>query len=117
MEDGRIKTDLPKKETDGNMYLLPSSCHPIQTTKAIPFSLDLKIVRMCSNPEDRDNRLVELVHCLLARENPRNPVKVALEKAKKVPSNRALIEFNSFKTYNNKKVTKSAKKKVKKKCF
>ena len=53
MEDGRIKTDLHTKETDRNMYLLPSSCHPKQTTKAIPFSLALRIVRVCSSPEER----------------------------------------------------------------
>ena len=92
MEDGRIKTDLHKKETDRNMYLLPSSCHPKQTTKAIPFSLALRIVRVCSSPEDRDKRLVELEHCILAREYPRNLVKAALDKARKVPRDRALVE-------------------------
>ena len=42
--DGRIDTDLFKKPTDRNQYLLPSSCHPKQTTMAIPKSLGLRIV-------------------------------------------------------------------------
>ena len=41
---GKIDIDLFKKDTDRNQYLLPSSCHPTQTTKNIPFSLALRIV-------------------------------------------------------------------------
>ena len=92
VEDGRIKTDLHTKETDRNMYLLPSSCHPKQKTKAIPLSLALRVVRVCSSPEDRDKRLVELESRLLARDYPRSMVERALEKARKVPRQRALRE-------------------------
>ena len=35
--EGRIDTDLFKKETDRNQFLLPSSCHPDQTKKSHPF--------------------------------------------------------------------------------
>ena len=54
LEEGQIVTDLHKKETDRNQYLLPSSCHPKQTFKAIPFTLALRIVRVCSKGEDKD---------------------------------------------------------------
>ena len=54
-QDGRIETDLYRKETDRNMYLLPSSCHPPSCTKNIPFSLCLRIVRICSKTEYREN--------------------------------------------------------------
>ena len=37
--DGNISTDLYTKPTDKHQYLLYSSCHPLHTKKAIPFSL------------------------------------------------------------------------------
>ena len=62
IKEGKIQTDLYRKKTDRNTYLLPSSCHPKQIFKSIPFSLGLRIVRTCSNKEDRDKRLLELKH-------------------------------------------------------
>ena len=44
IQDGRIETDLYRKETDRNQYLLHSSCHPTSCTANIPFSLCLRIV-------------------------------------------------------------------------
>ena len=41
IENGRIKIDLYRKKTDRNQYLLPSSCYPKATTRAIPYSLSL----------------------------------------------------------------------------
>ena len=35
--EGCLDNNLSKKEKDKNQYLLPSSCHPAQTKKAIPF--------------------------------------------------------------------------------
>ena len=90
LEGGQIVTDLYRKETDRNQYLLPSSCHPRQTTKAIPFSLGLRIVRICSKEEDRDQRLFELKERLLARDYNSDMVNSAIEKARKVPRNKAL---------------------------
>ena len=60
VKNGRIDTDLYKKPTYRNQYLLPSSCHPKQTTRAIPKYLGLRIVRICSDPKNRDLRLKEL---------------------------------------------------------
>ena len=56
IKNGKIEVDLIRKETSKNQYLLPSSCHPKTTTLAIPFSLSLCIVRICTNPETRDKR-------------------------------------------------------------
>ena len=49
--DGRIVTDLYRKETDRNQYLLTSSCLLAHVTENIPYSLALRIVRICSLPE------------------------------------------------------------------
>ena len=65
--DGQIVTDLYRKETDRNQYLLTSSCHSSHVTDNIPFSLALRIVRICLLPADRDKRLRELKELLLVR--------------------------------------------------
>ena len=57
IEKGRIEMDVYRKRTDRNQYLLPSSCHPKTTTQAIPYSLSLRIFRICTKPEQRDERL------------------------------------------------------------
>ena len=53
IEEGRIRVDLYKKETDRNQYLLPSSCHSKTVTKSIPYSLSLRIVRICNHADRR----------------------------------------------------------------
>jgi hypothetical protein len=97
IKEGRIETDLYRKDTDKNQYLLPSSCHPKQTTKSIPFSLGLRIVRVCSNPEDRDRRMLELRDRLLVRNYPRELVEAALDKAKSISRKRALKKVTNKK--------------------
>ena len=55
IQNKKIIVDLYKKPTDRNQYLLTSSCHPSSVTNNIPFSLTLRIVRLCS-----EERLSEL---------------------------------------------------------
>ena len=45
---GSISTDLYTKPTDKHQHLLYSSCHPLNTKKAIPFSLALRLRRIRS---------------------------------------------------------------------
>ena len=85
-----MDTDLHKKQTDRNQYLLPSSCHPKQTTKLIPYSLGLRIVRICSDPMNRDKRLNELKVLLMKREYKETMIDTALERARRVPREIAL---------------------------
>ena len=66
--EGKIKTNLYKKKTDKNQYLLLNSCHPKQTVKSIPSSVGLRIVRIGSAKEDKDKQLEELRIQLLERE-------------------------------------------------
>ena len=65
IKEGHIDVDLYKKETDFNQYLLPSSCHSKTVTTSIPYSLSLRIVRICIDPRNRDTRLNELKESLL----------------------------------------------------
>ena len=95
--NGRIETDLYKKETDRNQYLLTSSIHPVQCTRNLPYSLALRIVRICSRISDRDKRFLELKNLLLDREYPIRVIDNALEKAKKIPRSFALQKVNNRK--------------------
>ena len=72
------------------MYLLTSSCHPNSVTKNIPFSLALRIVRICSETETRDQRLSELREMLLNRDYRPGIVDAAINKAKAIPRSEAL---------------------------
>ena len=52
VKDGSIETDLYTKPTGKRQYLLVSSSHPQHTKRAIPFSLALRLRRICSNPDN-----------------------------------------------------------------
>ena len=90
IKNGKIDTDLYRKPTDRNQYLLPSSCHPTDCIKNIPFSLALRIVKICSNVENRNKRLEELKQMLLEREYDESVVETAINRAKKIPREKAL---------------------------
>jgi hypothetical protein len=92
IENGRVEVDLYKKETERTQYLLPSSCHPKTTSKAIPFSLSLRIVRICSKQENRNRRLNELKELLLARNYPESLIDRSIAKAIKIPRKIALLK-------------------------
>ena len=90
IKDGQISTDLYKKPTDQNQYLLPDSCHHAQVTESIPYSLCLRIVRICSEEKQRELRFVELKEMLLQRGNIKSVVCAAIAKARDVPRHVAL---------------------------
>ena len=99
-QDGKIVTDLYKKDTARVQYLLPSSCHPGHVTNNIPFSLAYRLLRICSDHSSFLKRLEELRLDLLSRSyNPKvvdeafGRVKLiprldALKKVEKKPSDR-----------------------------
>ena len=66
LHNGTIETDLYTKPTDKHQHLLGSSCHPQHTKKAIPFSLALRLRRICSTDAKFTLRLNELRTYLLA---------------------------------------------------
>ena len=55
------------KPTDKHQYLLHSSCHPVHTKYAIPFSLALRLRRICTNNETFIVRTNELIDYLYKR--------------------------------------------------
>ena len=60
-----VETDLYTKPTDKNQDLLQSSCHPLHTKRAIPFSLALRLQRICSSDESftlRANKLIQYLN-------------------------------------------------------
>ena len=82
--------DLYRKPTDQNQYLLPSSCHPAHIINNIPFSLAYRIVRICSEPDTRDQRLDELRQLLLDRNYKNNIINSAIKRAKLIPRKKAI---------------------------
>ena len=55
-----ISTDLCTKPTDKHQHLLYSSCHPLHTKRAIPFSLALRLRRICSTDATFHTRTAQL---------------------------------------------------------
>ena len=90
IENRKIIIDLFCKSCDRNQYLLPSSIHPATVTNNIPFSLGLRIVRTCTNIEDRDKRIFELKEMLLSRDYPERLIDSALNRATSIPRKLAL---------------------------
>ena len=98
IKNNRIETDLYRKETDRNQYLLPSSCHPVQTTRNVPFSLSLRIVRICSDKEKRENRFSELKTLLLSRRYKERTIDAAIDRARQIPRKVALRKVGKKQT-------------------
>ena len=90
IQDGKLVTDLYRKDTDRNMYLLPSSCHPPTCTKNIPYSLCLRIVRICSKTEDREKQFIKLKELMISRGYSELMINSAIERARNVPRHIAL---------------------------
>ena len=86
----KIVTDLFRKKCDRNQYLLTSSCHPVQCTENIPFSLALRIIRICSENKTRDERLGELKQLLLDREYREGMIDAAINKARSISREKAV---------------------------
>ena len=81
--NGKIVTDLFRKPTDRVQYLLPRSCHPGHIFTNIPYSLALRLVRICSERETLLTRCEELKQMLLSRNYNRNIIDSAIDRALK----------------------------------
>ena len=70
--------------------MLPSSTHPLETTRAIPFSLALRITRICSKPESREKHFQKLKEMLLERNYKSSMIDAAIRRARAIPRAQAL---------------------------
>lgn len=66
-EEGFIKTSLYVKPGKKCTYLLPSSCHPKHICENIPYSLALRLKRICSDQTDFLDQLNILKDKLMSR--------------------------------------------------
>ena len=60
IEKGQIVSDLYKKPTDRNQYLLTNRTHPLMVSQIYPFSLALIIKRVSMKPDDQETRFSKL---------------------------------------------------------
>jgi len=89
-KNGKIETDLYRKPTDTVKYLLPSSSHPKHVCRSIPYSLALRIRRICSEETTFIQRIEELKLMLLSRKYKREEVDKQIIKVKELTRTEAL---------------------------
>ena len=90
IKNGKVITDLYRKPTDRNQYLLTSSCHPAHVPENIPFSQALRITRICSEDGTKEKRFSELKQLFLDRQYPEKIIDAAITKARAIPRLEAL---------------------------
>ena len=88
--NGRLETDLYVKPTDKHQYLLKSSCHPSHTKQSIPFSMALRLRRICSTDEFFNTRSDALASHLIKRGYKYRFIKDEIDKVRQIPRSRAL---------------------------
>ena len=86
IENGKICTDLYRKETDKPTALLPSSSHPGHITANIVYSMGFRLLRICSSEEIFLQRLEELKHdFLIPRKYKPSLIDKEFMKVRKIP--------------------------------
>ena len=90
IQNKKIIFDLHRKPTDRNMYLMPSSVHPPHCVQNIPYSLAMRINRICTFSETRELRYQELKDLLLTRGYRGGMVDAAIAKSRAIPRSEAL---------------------------
>ena len=83
-ENGKLICDLYTKPTDSHLYLRWSSCHPVHTKKNLPYSLALRIRRICRRLTDFEKHAKELRSYLIARGYKLKNIKDSINKARKI---------------------------------
>ena len=77
-----ISVILYTKPTDTHQYLLPTSCHPEHCCKSVPYSLALRLRRICSDSDTFESRARELTDNLCKRGYQKREISLALERAR-----------------------------------
>ena len=90
LNNNQIQTDLHTKPTDKHQYLLKSSCHPTHTKRTIPFSLALRLRRICSTDHFFNKRCYELINYLALRGYSRRLLKREVNRVRNISRQEAL---------------------------
>jgi len=92
-DKGKNSTDLYTKPTDTHQYLNNwASCHPRHNKTSIPYSLALRLRRICSNDQFFEKRAREVQNVLLERCYKNKLIKECIMKARKTTREEALKE-------------------------
>ena len=67
LDNSVLSTDLFVKPIDTHKFLDPTSCHPYNCKKGIPYSQTLRLNRIYSDNNNLDKRCNELESCLLEK--------------------------------------------------
>ena len=89
--NNKISMDLFVKSSDTHQYLLHTSCHPSHIKKLIPFSLTLRICRICSTTEKFQQRTNELLEILCKRRHRRQYAQSQVQKTFQIPRHDTLF--------------------------
>ena len=90
LNNKQIQTDLHTKPTDKHQYLLKTSCHPAHTKRTIPFSLALRLRRICSTDIFFSKRCQELINFLQSRGYSRRFLKKEINRVRNIPRQETL---------------------------
>ena len=91
-DSGKLETDVYIKPTDSHQYLHHASCHPSSCKKGIPYAQALRLRRICSKDTFFEKRVQDLCGFLVERGYGRNFVEQQVDRARRIPRNKALRE-------------------------
>jgi len=100
IENGKLTVDLYTKPTDKHQYLLPTSCHPKHCAKNIPYSLALRMRRICTQTPTFEHRAAELSKQLVTRGYDQNAVSASVQKARQ-QERQELLQYKEKQTNND----------------
>ena len=93
LKNGKIKTDLHQKPTDKHQYLNFSSSHPYKQKANLPYTLALRIRRICSDISDFHAHCDKLTKILRARGYKLGLIKDSIRKASAISRQDALLKL------------------------
>jgi len=80
ISNNKIETEIYTKPTDSHQYLLPSSCHPRHVVKNLPYSLALRIKRICSTEPFFQKHIQQLKQQLLQRNYRESDIQMCINR-------------------------------------
>ena len=92
LKNGKLHSDLYCKPIDKHQYLYYTSCHPKHTKNSLPYSLALRLRRICSTEHLFSLRTDEMKQHLLKRGYTKGCINDAINKASQVPRREAIME-------------------------